>query len=427
MAPADAPTTTDDLRSVDVVVIGAGQAGLSAAAHLRRSGFVPVDAAESVAPTFVVLDAADGPGGAWRERWPTLTMRTVHSVYELPNRPLPQFDPELPAAQALPAYFGEFEAVEGLRVRRPVQVRAVREAEDGLLAVETVDRSGRPVGPVSSPVAAAPVVEDVLGCGAGTTRTPPPPMVRAAQAPRRVRRTWLARALINATGTWTRPFWPVYPGQREFAGVQLHTHDYRGPEGFADRDVLVVGGGTSAVQHLLAIHPVARSTTWVTRRPPEWVDAAFSPELGREAVARVEERTRAGLPPASIVSATGLSLTPEYRAGIDSGVLRARPMFDRLVPEGAQWTPGPVPEGWVDGPEQVPAQVVLWATGFRPAVDHLAPLRLRHANGGIELAGTRAVADSRIQLVGYGPSASTVGANRAGRAAAREVRRLLDV
>lgn len=422
----------DDLRSVDVVVIGAGQAGLSAAAHLRRAGFTPVDDPAPGTPTFVVLDAADGPGGAWRERWPTLTMRTVHSVYELPSRPMPAFAPDQPAAEALPGYFGEFEAEEGLRVRRPVQVRTVREADGGRLAVETVDRSGSPVGPPPTVAAAAPVPEpaDPLGWGAGTGRIPSPraatpAMPPAPTAPRRVRRTWLTRAVVNATGTWTRPFWPVYPGWRDFAGTQLHTRDYRGPEDFTGRDVIVVGGGTSAVQHLLAIHPVARSTTWVTRRPPEWVDAAFSPELGREAVARVEQRTREGRPPQSIVSATGLSLTPEYRAGIDAGVLLARPVFERLVPDGARWAPGPAAEGWIDGPEHVRADVVLWATGFRPAIDHLAPLRLRHRNGGIELAGTRAVADPRVQLVGYGPSASTVGANRAGRAAAREVRRLL--
>jgi pyruvate/2-oxoglutarate dehydrogenase complex dihydrolipoamide dehydrogenase (E3) component len=72
----------------------------------------------------------------------------------------------------------------------------------------------------------------------------------------------------------------------------------------------------------------------------------------------------------------------------------------------------------------VSADVILWATGFRPAVDHLAPLRLREPGGGIRLEGTRVAADPRVHLVGYGPSASTVGANRAGRAAVRDIRRL---
>ena len=62
----------------------------------------------------------------------------------------------------------------------------------------------------------------------------------------------------------------------------------------------------------------------------------------------------------------------------------------------------------------------------RPAVSHLAPLRLRSPHGGIQLDGTTAVADPRVQLVGYGPSASTIGANRAGRVAARGVVAWLD-
>lgn len=70
--------------------------------------------------------------------------------------------------------------------------------------------------------------------------------------------------------------------------------------------------------------------------------------------------------------------------------------------------------------------MILWATGFRAAVDHLAPLRLREPGGGIRVEDTRAVRDGRVHLVGYGPSASTIGANRAGRAAARSVSRLLE-
>jgi hypothetical protein len=69
--------------------------------------------------------------------------------------------------------------------------------------------------------------------------------------------------------------------------------------------------------------------------------------------------------------------------------------------------------------------VILWATGFRAALDHLAPLHLRARGGGIRMAGTRVAAEPRLHLVGYGPSASTIGANRAGRAAVHEIQQLL--
>jgi cation diffusion facilitator CzcD-associated flavoprotein CzcO len=223
---------------------------------------------------------------------------------------------------------------------------------------------------------------------------------------------WEAEALVNATGTWTRPFWPRYPGQELFRGRQLHSSQYRGPEEFAGQHVVVVGGGTSAVQQLLEIDRHAARTTWATRREPEFSDEPFTPELGRAVVAKVEDRVRRGLPPRSVVSVTGLSLTPAVREALEAGVLARRPVFDRITEDGVVW-----PDG---AHERVDA--ILWATGFRAALDHLAPLRLRGPGGGIRLDGTRVVADPRVHLVGYGPSASTVGATRAGRAAAKEIK-----
>ncbi|MGE7384125.1 FAD-dependent oxidoreductase [Streptomyces sp. NPDC004126] len=345
-----------DATDVDVVVVGAGQAGLSSAYHLARAGI-----------GHVVLDHSPRPGGAWQFRWPSLTYGKVHGMHALPGMELTGADPLRPSSEVIGEYFAAYEERFGLRVRRPVDVTAVREGAGGRLLVESA--SGN----------------------------------------------WSARALVNATGTWDRPFWPRYPGQELFRGRQLHTADYPGPGAFAGARVVVVGGGTSAVQHLLEVSGVAAGTTWVTRRPPVFREGAFGEAEGRAAVALVEERVRRGLPPRSVVSVTGLALTDAVRAGLDSGVLERLPVFDRITPTGVAWADG----------RSVDADVILWATGFRAAVDHLAPLRLREPGGGIRVEGTRAVRDERVHLVGYGPSASTIGANRAGGAAVREIRRLL--
>jgi hypothetical protein len=90
-------------------------------------------------------------------------------------------------------------------------------------------------------------------------------------------------------------------------------------------------------------------------------------------------------------------------------------MFDRITEDGVAWADG----------RFVGADVILWATGFRAAVHHLAPLHLRGPGGGIRMDGTHVAGEPRVHLVGYGPSASTIGANRAGQAAARQLRRVL--
>lgn len=351
-------------ETVDVVVIGAGQAGLSAAYHLRRRGFVPAPG-DGRARTFTVLDADAAPGGAWQHRWRSLRMGTVNGIHELPGAPVPPADPSAPSVDVLPPYFADYERRFDLRVRRPVRVRAVRRVDDD------------PRGPLR--------VETDHG-------------------------TWLARYFINATGTWRRPFWPHYPGQDDFAGRQLHVHDYVSAEEFAGRRVVIVGAGISAVQLLEEISRVA-DTFWVTRREVRWDAAEFDTAARVAAIAGVEERVRRGEPPGSVISVTGQHWTPWARAADERGVLVRHPMFARIEEHGVR-----MPDGTFE-----PADVILWATGFRADIAHLAPLGLRTSAGGIRVANVRAIDDPRLFLIGYGPSQSTVGANRAGRDAVRAI------
>jgi cation diffusion facilitator CzcD-associated flavoprotein CzcO len=361
------------MQPVDVLVIGAGQAGLSAAYHLQHRGFVPVSRAAAGAGagvdggtqrTFVVLDAEDGAGGAWRHRWESLKMATINGIYELPGYAVPLADSRASSRDVLPAYFANYEARFDLEVQRPVRVRAVRrerDARDDRFSVET-DRG-----------------------------------------------TWSARYVINATGTWTRPYWPHYPGQHTFEGRQLHVHDYVSAEDFRGQRVVIVGAGISATQLLEEISRVA-DTLWVTRSELEWVDHFTQPAI-IAALAEAEERVRQGLPPTSVVRVTGMHRTPWIERADERGVLVRHPMFERIEPSGVR-----MPDGTLE-----PADIILWATGFRAELRHLAPLKLRTPDGGIRVANGRSIDEPRLFVIGYGPSQSTVGANRAGRDAVRAI------
>jgi cation diffusion facilitator CzcD-associated flavoprotein CzcO len=361
---------TSPLRRATVVVIGAGQAGLSAAYHLRRRGFASAIDEPDAGHTFVVLDANPRPGGAWQHRWVSLRMATVNGIFDLPGLAKPPVDAGEPSRDAVPRYFATYEHTYGLPILRPVRVRTVRRADadpDGDLMVDSDDGS------------------------------------------------WLTRYVINATGTWSNPVLPRYPGQDSFRGRQLHTHEYADAMQFGGRRVAVVGGGISAVQLLEEISRVA-TTYWYTRREPVFLDRDFEREtVGRETIAKVTADAGAGRPTGSIVSYTGLGWTPYALAAKERGVLERRPMFTAIEPTGVREADGSI----------TPVDVILWATGFRPDLAHLEPLRLRNELGGIAMRGTEVAAEPRVHLIGFGPSQSTVGANRAGRDAALTIVRRL--
>ncbi|WKS68005.1 NAD(P)/FAD-dependent oxidoreductase [Corynebacterium accolens] len=408
------------------IIIGAGQAGLATAHQLTSRGLIP-------AQDFLLIDANPAPGGAWRHRWDSLTLGKAHNIASLPGMPAPLADASSPASHVVASYYGAYEDKFQLRPYRPARVRSVHASHDEpeprgafLVALESGEQ-------------------------------------------------FSADAIVNATGTWDRPYIPYIPGIGSFGGRQLHTKDYSAAEDFASQHVLVVGGGLSAVQFLLELEGIAQ-TTWATRRAPDFTNTEFDKQWGLDVEKKVRERVFSGNPPASVVSTTGIPPWREYLDAVERGVLVSRGMFDAIDATGVRFGEaatssrtaasdgaatggrtaasdestahcetvadgdGAVSGGFVGASESGAAwqpypagthlavDVIFWNTGFRPVLDHLAPLRLRSRKGGIVMRNeVSPAANPRVFLAGYGSTASTVGATRAGRLAAREVIKVLDL
>ena len=355
---------TDRTTDTSVVVIGAGQAGLSVGYYLRRLGLDPGN-------DFVLLDRGPGTGGAWQNRWEALRLGYAHRVNDLPGMDelgisFDTADRQQPAKDVVADYYARYEEHYDLKVVRPANVTKVTQDLDGFNVTFDGEFGTRDV----------------------TTEI-----------------------LVNASGTWGSPFIPWYPGLKSFEGRHVHTTEYVDAAEFAGQSVVVVGGGTSAIGFLLELENVAEKLTWVSRRPIEFLeDGELNLEARQSAVQLQDEAAKAGRALPSIVSGTGVPRTRRIQAGIDRGLLHARPMFASIEPDGVRWANGAFQK----------ADVIIWSTGFRPELRHLAPLKLREKEGGVVIAQGAAWKDPRIFFAGYGPQASTIGANRAGRFIARQ-------
>ena len=342
--------------TLDVVVIGGGQAALAVGFYLRRTTL-----------SYVLLDAQAGAGGAWRHGWPSLRLFSPARWSSLPGWLMPGGEDEYPSRDDVLAYLAEYERRYAIPVERPVEVRAVR-AEGERLALDTT------------------------------------------------RGTWHARAVVSATGQWASPVIPALPGRELFEGECLHSSSYDGPGRFRDRRVVVVGGGNSGAQVVADLQGVAREVTWATLAPPRFLpDEVDGRYLFEQATIRwkAQQEGRPVPPPRSLGD---IVMVAPVRAARDAGLLAPRAMFVAHTSDGVRWPDGSTAR----------ADAIIWCTGFRPALAHLAPLGVVDARGRVAVHGTRSSVEPRLWLVGYGDwtgfaSATLVGVGRSARATVDEI------
>ncbi|MFT0861975.1 ArsO family NAD(P)H-dependent flavin-containing monooxygenase [Ancylobacter sp. G4_0304] len=329
----------------DVIVIGGGQAGLAIAYYLRRAGL-----------SFVILDAGEGPGGAWVHTWSSLHLFSPAAFSSLPGWPMPVGDTgAFPTRDEVIAYLTRYEQRYGFAIERPCIVEAVEPAPAGLQVRLT---SGRRV---------------------------------------------TGRTVVSATGTWSAPLIPAYPEQGLFRGTQLHSAFYRNSEPFRGQRVLVIGGGNSGAQIFAELSLVAIAT-WVTIQDPTFLPDDVD---GRVLFERASARVRGEIGAAGFGD---IVMVPPVKEARDRGILQTVRPFERFTPDGVIWPDGAT----------APVDAVIWCTGFRPATAHLQPLGCVGPEGRVDVVDQRAVTQPRLWLAGYGDwtgaaSATLIGAGRTAR------------
>jgi putative flavoprotein involved in K+ transport len=265
----------------DVVVVGAGQSGLSAARALRAAGLTPI-----------VLEAGNEPVGSWPHYYDGLKLFSPAAYSGFPGFPF-RGDPErYPARDEVVDYLREYAAVVDADIRTGCRVTSVSSTNERGFLVAT---------------------------DAGQ-------VIHTA-------------AVVAATGSFGSPHLPALLGQHTFSGRLLHVADYRCPEPYAGQHVVVVGAGDSAVQVGYELAQVA-TVTIATRRPIRFLPQKID---GRDLHYWLHRTGFDDLPPhwlARLIPDTLVTDTGRYRAALELGRMNRRPMFTAFDGEHVVWSDG---------------------------------------------------------------------------------------
>ena len=184
-----------------VAVVGAGQSGLAAARALNRLN-VPV----------VVLEAGDRPAGSWPHYYDSLRLFSPAAFSSMPGTPFPGDPDRYPARDEVADYLERYAAALPVEIHTNTRVATVRQ-EDREFVVVTDDGWEFP-----------------------------------------------AAGIVAASGSFSNPYRPVFPGQTSFTGRLLHVAEYRNPLPYTGMRVIVVGAGDSAAQVANELAPIADVT-----------------------------------------------------------------------------------------------------------------------------------------------------------------------
>lgn len=287
----------------DTVVVGGGQAGLAIGYYLKEQG-----------RDFVILDAGDRVGDAWRGRWDSLKLFTPAGYSGLPGMPFPAPCGYYPTKDEMADYLQMYAGRLGLPVRLGCRVDSLRRCDGGYLLNGGKER-------------------------------------------------YVAENVVVATGPYLTPRLPDFASCLDPLIARLHSSAYRNADQLPEGDVLVVGAGNSGAE--ISMELAATRRTYLSGRDTGSAPAGLlrsrlfwwiidrvttDTRLGRKGKEfdRLHGTPLIGLKPRDIVAA-GVERVPRVE-----GVIDGKPKLAdgrALEVSGIVWATGFVPDfGWIELP-----------------------------------------------------------------------------
>lgn len=288
-------------EKLDTIVVGGGQAGLAMGYHLARQG-----------RDFVILDAHERVGDAWRQRWDSLRLFTPAKYDGLPGATFPGDRLAFPTKDEQADFLETYAAKHDLPVRTGVRVdRLWREGESFILTA-----GGRRLA---------------------------------------------ADHVVIATGPCHTPRVPEFASELSSSVIQLHSHDYRGPWQLQAGDALVVGVGNSGAEIALELSRSHR--TWLAGKETAELPVRHGRAAARFALPVVRF---VGMHVLTLNTPIGRKVGPGFAA---HGTPLIRTKRKDLVEAGVEslgrvlGVRNGLPV--VEGGQTVEVSNVVWCTGFR--------------------------------------------------------------
>jgi indole-3-pyruvate monooxygenase len=340
-------------KSAQVIIVGAGPAGLAAGACLKQQGSTPL-----------IFEAGAAPGYTWLRLYDRLHLHTVKALSGLPGFPMPRDFPRYPSRAQVADYLAAYAKHFGL-------------------AIETN----------------CPVTRAALEDGRWLVTTP--------------KGDYRAQVLVSATGIFSQPIEATYADMELFGGRILHASAYQNAAPYAGQRVLIVGSGNTRAEiavdlaehgakptisiraganvvplNLLGV-PIQRWAHLIAVLPRS-VTSLVAPVLLRRS-ARRQERAGVPRPAYGVLERPGIPVI-----GLDllhhtqQGTIRVAGAIERFTSTGVCFANG----------EQADFDTIILATGYRPALGYLADAIMLDDAGRPPMDGVRAAGVPHLYFVG---------------------------